>query len=109
MGENENNKREGLDVGTRAEPRSPSPEPRGLVQRRDILRVIGSVPAAALIPIPPALAEQSQSPHAHPTPAASARQAGRYQPRVLTEHEWKTITMLSDIIIPADERSGSAT
>ncbi|MBZ5563503.1 MAG: gluconate 2-dehydrogenase subunit 3 family protein [Acidobacteriia bacterium] len=32
-----------------------------------------------------------------------------YRRQALDEHEWKTISMLSDLIIPADERSGSAT
>ena len=35
--------------------------------------------------------------------------AGGYQPTVFTPHEWETVNVLVDIIIPRDERSGSAT
>lgn len=35
--------------------------------------------------------------------------AGTYQPTVFTPHEWETVNVLVDIIIPRDERSGSAT
>jgi len=35
--------------------------------------------------------------------------AGAYQPTVFTPHEWETVNVLVDIIIPRDERSGSAT
>lgn len=42
--------------------------------------------------------------------ADSARAAaGTYQPTVFTPHEWETVNVLVDIIIPRDERSGSAT
>lgn len=42
--------------------------------------------------------------------ADSARTvAGTYQPTVFTPHEWETVNVLVDIIIPRDERSGSAT
>ncbi len=32
-----------------------------------------------------------------------------YQPRFFTPHEWETVRMLVDLIIPRDRRSGSAT
>jgi hypothetical protein len=32
-----------------------------------------------------------------------------YKRQALNDHEWKTIQVLSDLIIPADDRSGSAT
>jgi gluconate 2-dehydrogenase gamma chain len=42
--------------------------------------------------------------------ADTARAAtGSYQPTVFTPHEWDTVNVLVDIIIPRDERSGSAT
>ena len=86
----------------------------GSLKRRDMLRVIGSVPAAALIPIAPTIAqtERPKATHAHSAaapPAAQTQEVGPYKPKVLSEHEWKTVVVLSDIIIPADERSGSAT
>jgi len=87
------------------EPRFPSPESRGF-GRRDMLKVLGTVPAAALVPL-------AQAKTAMQKPADAAGQAAAastaYQPKVLDAHEWKTVQVLSDIIIPADDRSGSAT
>jgi gluconate 2-dehydrogenase gamma chain len=56
----------------------------------------------------PALAHPPlAAPDVAPAPGAAAAVA--YQRKVLGEHEWKTLNVLSDLIIPADERSGSAT
>ncbi len=74
------------------------------LKRRDLLKTITAVPAAALIPLGSAVAaERHTSTHA---PAAKA--VAGYQRKVLNEHEWKTVNVLCDLIIPADERSGSA-
>ena len=51
------------------------------------------------------------------TPAEAARAAGLareavrapYAPAFFTPHEWDTVRVLVDIVIPRDERSGSAT
>jgi gluconate 2-dehydrogenase subunit 3-like protein len=77
----------------------------GFLKRRDLLKLITAAPAAALVRETPARAEQAMK-----MPKASAgEQAGGYQRKILNEHEWKTVHALSDLIIPADERSGSAT
>jgi gluconate 2-dehydrogenase gamma chain len=43
--------------------------------------------------------------------AAATRRPGAqaYQPAFFTSHEWDTVRLLVDLIIPRDERSGSAT
>src|SRR3989441_3020560 len=42
--------------------------------------------------------------------AAKARSAGRgYEPKFFTPHEWETVRVLVDLVIPRDGRSGSAT
>lgn len=41
--------------------------------------------------------------------AAAARTAGSFKAQFFTEHEFETVRVLVDMIIPADERSGSAT
>ena len=41
--------------------------------------------------------------------AAAAASGQAYAPTFFTDHEWQTIRVLVDMIIPADERSGSAT
>ena len=35
--------------------------------------------------------------------------AAAYQRKVFDEHQWRTVQVLCDLILPADERSGSAT
>ena len=41
---------------------------------------------------------------------AKARSAGRgYEPKFFTPHEWETVRVLVDLVIPRDGRSGSAT
>ena len=41
--------------------------------------------------------------------ATARRRGGEYEPKFFTPHEWETVRMLVDIVIPRDERSGSAT
>jgi hypothetical protein len=78
----------------------------GFLRRRDLLKVIAAVPAAALVRETPARAEQAMK---MPKASAGEQAVGGYQGKILNEHEWKTVHALSDLIIPADERSGSAT
>lgn len=79
------------------------------VNRREVLKAITAVPAAAVIPLIPALVEAGQKKNAANTKVAVAGQATAYQPKVLNAHEYQTARVLSDWIIPADERTGSAT
>ncbi len=74
-------------------------------ERRDILKLMTAIPAAAVVsmtPLAPGVARAM--------PQESAAQSGRtgYQPAVFNPHEWRTIRILSDLILPADERSCSA-
>jgi gluconate 2-dehydrogenase gamma chain len=104
------------DAGSAADARRESrradngqPEPSHGLKRRDILKAMSAVSAAALVPLSPSVAEtvaekQQSGPGGHATSAK-----GVYKPQVLNDHEWKTVCLLSDIIVPADERSGSAT
>jgi len=91
------------------EPRTPNPEPRAVLGRRDLLKVMTAVPAA-LAPLASASATSTMTkPKSTTGEAAQAAASTAYQPKALNEHEWKTVRVLSDIIIPADDRSGSAT
>jgi len=74
----------------------------GSIKRRDMLKAISAVPAAALIPLGTAQAAQKAP------GTAAAKPAAAYQRKVFNEHQWETVKVLSDLIIPADERSGSA-
>ncbi|HTV54489.1 MAG TPA: gluconate 2-dehydrogenase subunit 3 family protein [Terriglobia bacterium] len=71
----------------------------GSLNRRDLLKVITAAPAAAMVV--PGLAGESA--------VAAQESGGGYQPKFFNTHEYQTVTVLSDWIIPADEHSGSAT
>ena len=83
----------------------------GLMKRRDMLKVISTVPAAALVPLGSALAEEQVEKTPSPSATAPKQETALrpYKLQILTEHEYKTIRVLSDWIVPADARSGSAT
>ncbi len=83
---------------------NPSAKPRSTrIARRDLLKTMGLAPAALL---PLSALTASAASVASPTPASSPAPAPRL--KVLNPHEFATVTVLSDWILPADERSGSA-
>jgi len=99
--EAERGKREeaGRDVGDEGKPDNGT---AGGVSRRTALKVLGVVPVAAAIGPATARAETVVS-------AAQAVVAQQTAPKFFNAHEWKTVRVLVDYIIPRDERSGSAT
>jgi hypothetical protein len=83
---------------------------RTSMDRRDLLKVLSTVPAAAMLPAGAARAAEMSMPHASMAQAAAQGKAsGAYEPTAFNPHEYKTVQVLSDIIIPSDDRSGSAT
>jgi gluconate 2-dehydrogenase gamma chain len=78
------------------------------VTRRDALKLMTAVPAAAALMWTPAEAEQAQS-RAQQSRAAAEKSRLPFQPTFFTAHEYATVTVLVDLIIPRDDRSGSAT
>jgi len=70
---------------------------QGAVSRRELFQVLGTAPALAAATAGSGLA-QSQEAHQK-----------TYQRKLFDEHQWRTVRVLSDLIIPADDRSGSAT
>jgi Gluconate 2-dehydrogenase subunit 3 len=74
-------------------------------ERRDILKLMTGVPAAALVSVAPFASEVAK---AAPQQSAAQSPASEH-PKALNAHEWKMLRILSDTIIPADDRSGSAT
>jgi gluconate 2-dehydrogenase gamma chain len=86
------------------------------MKRRQVLQLLGATPAVALTLKSVANAEEQTPAHAHPPAAAKpgaekpgAAAKGPHKPRFFTPHEYATVVMLSDIVIPKDDRSGSAT
>ena len=74
------------------------------MQRRDAVHVLAVAPLAAAFRWAPESVREA---------AALARTAvargAPYEPEHFTAHEWETVRLLVDLIIPKDERSGSAT
>jgi hypothetical protein len=75
-------------------------------QRRDVLRLLASAPLAGLT-------WSARDAAAASALAQGARQAAAagvpYAPKFFNPHEWDTLRLLVDLIIPRDDRSGSAT
>src|SRR5256714_15695798 len=75
------------------------------ISRRTALQIVTSAPMAAALVWTPAEAQQA---HEHAA-AAQAKTAAPFKPKFFTAHEYATVAVLVDLIIPRDERSGSAT
>ena len=72
--------------------------------RRTVLKLLGAVPLAGGFAITEAQAQTAHQRVARPKAPGAA-----YVPRFFSPHEWATVRMLADMVIPRDERSGSAT
>ena len=77
------------------------------IDRRSALKILSAAPVAASVAITDAEAQ-----HAH-FQAQAARQTAQktgaaFAPKFFTKAEYQTVRLLSDLIIPADERSGGA-
>jgi hypothetical protein len=68
------------------------------ISRRELL-----AGAAALVNLQPAVAE-----HIHQAVAEEKKESGAYKPKCFTAQEYKTLSRLADLIIPADEHSPGA-
>ncbi|MGH9619311.1 MAG: gluconate 2-dehydrogenase subunit 3 family protein [Bryobacteraceae bacterium] len=76
------------------------------VTRRNLFQILGTAPlaAAALSAAPhPAMAQEALAPEGQEGPAKP------YKRQTFDDRQWKTVGVLCALIIPADERSGSAT
>ena len=71
------------------------------VTRRSLIQILSAAGAIA------EAQAQTQAAHEHAAPAAAPKPA--YRRKVFDEHQWRTVHVLCDLIIPADEHSGSAT
>jgi gluconate 2-dehydrogenase gamma chain len=78
------------------------------ITRRNALALLSAAPAAAALVWTDVEARQAHE-HADAARAEAATQATPFKPKFFTAHEYATVTVLGDLIIPKDERSGSAT
>jgi len=78
------------------------------VSRRDLFNIIGTVPAMAVVA--GSAFGQKHDAHAHGASVATGgAAAGPYRRKTFDDRQWRTVGVLCALIIPADERSGSAT
>ena len=74
------------------------------MKRRDAVRLLTVAPLAAAFQWAPESVRQAAL-----LTREAIKQGSRYEPKVFTPHEWETVRLLVDLIIPKDARSGSAT
>jgi gluconate 2-dehydrogenase gamma chain len=75
------------------------------IGRRGALKLIAGAPVAVGFGLSVA---EARTAHEHVSKAVAASGL-QYKPKFFTAHEWQTVRTLVDLIIPKDERSGSAT
>lgn len=76
--------------------------------RRALLKAMSTAPVAAAFTLTEAEAQQAHE-HAQAAKQTAQRTRTAYKPKFFTAHEYATVNLLVDLIIPRDERSGSAT
>jgi gluconate 2-dehydrogenase gamma chain len=76
------------------------------VKRREALKVLAALPAAGVVALAPLSATVERANRWADFLAAGGPALA---PRFFTAHEWATVRLLVDYIIPRDARSGSAT
>jgi gluconate 2-dehydrogenase subunit 3-like protein len=79
----------------------------GEMSRRDAVQMIAALPLAAFLSWP--TAEQEKVRRFVDTAIKSAADGVAYAPKFFTAAEYRTAGILADMIIPRDDRSGSAT
>jgi Gluconate 2-dehydrogenase subunit 3 len=76
--------------------------------RRTMLQILSTAPLAAGFVWTDAEAQEAHQ-HAQAAQAAGKKTATPFKPKFFTAHEYATVIVLVDLIIPKDDRSGSAT
>ena len=76
------------------------------INRRDALKALGVAPLAGMLDWSKPSVDRAARFVAQ---LDEVTDAAPYKPKFFNAHEWRTVRVLADIIIPKDERSGSAT
>jgi len=74
------------------------------IDRREALHILAAVPVAAALDASPATVQRAVRAAGH-----ARRSTTPYPPTFFTPHEYETVRVLVDLVIPRDERSGGAT
>ena len=72
------------------------------ISRREVVELLAAVPFVGRLRLQPTVLQRAAR---HAQHAIS----GPYEPKFFTAHEWETVRTLVDLVIPKDDRSGSAT
>lgn len=75
------------------------------MERREAVELLSALPFLGGLPLTPAAARRG----ARFVRALGAAPAQAYSPKFFTAHEWQTVRLLVDLVLPGDARSGSAT
>lgn len=78
------------------------------IERREMLKRLGAAPVAAGFALSEARAERAHE-HVRRGAVNPKAEAEPYERRFFDEHEWATVGVLADLVLPADDRSGGAT
>ena len=76
------------------------------MKRRDMVRLLATAPLVAAIEWAP---EDVERAHGAVLAARTSAPPSQFVPQFLTPHEYETVRILVDLILPRDDRSGSAT
>lgn len=79
------------------------------MNRREALGVLASLPLAAAFEPAPGTAAHEILAVRQAVVAETVAAGAAYELKFFTPHEWETVRVLVDLVIPRDERSGSAT
>ncbi len=74
------------------------------MERRQAVELLAAAPFMGALGLPPAAAQRG----ARFVRELLATPVQPYAPKFFSEHEWKTVRVLVDLVIPKDDRSGSA-
>jgi hypothetical protein len=102
-GETTANAGEGFSRGDAAAPGRPTPDERDF-SRRALLQILAAAPAAAAL-----VWTDVEAVHAQQRTQQAQRKPAPFTPAFFNAHEYATVTLLAETIIPTDERSGGAT
>ena len=75
------------------------------MDRRQAVELLAVAPFVGALPLPPAAAQRG----ARLVRELLENPGQAYAPKFFTDHEWQTVRVLVDLVIPKDDRSGSAT
>jgi len=92
----------GLDQNE--QPMPDGSEPPKELSRREAVQLLGALPFVTLFSLPAADKERAQA-----FVDAALSEGAAFAPKFFTAAEFRTVGVLADMIIPRDERSGSAT